>query len=124
MARRRSEPTVADVLQKPVHTIGAEHMLYLAIARMERLGIRHLAVVDEITGRLIGVISARALLRQRASQALIIGDQIDSAASGAELATVHRQLPKLARSLLGGRRSGRADRRRHRRHHPRHPHAH
>ena len=92
--------TVADVMQRPVHTIGAEHMLYLAIARMERLGVRHLAVVDEITGRLIGVVSARALLRQRASQALIIGDQIDSAASGADLAAVHRQLPKLARSLL------------------------
>ncbi len=92
--------TVADVMQKPVHTIGAEHMLYLAIARMERLGVRHLAVVDEITRRLIGVISARALLRQRASQALIIGDQIDSAASGADLAAVHRQLPKLAGSLL------------------------
>ncbi|MFM9841428.1 MAG: DUF294 nucleotidyltransferase-like domain-containing protein [Dongiaceae bacterium] len=92
--------TVADVQRKPVHTIGAEHMLYLAIARMERLGIRHLAVVDQISGRLTGVISARALLRQRASRALIIGDQIDSAATGAELAAVHRQLPKLARSLL------------------------
>ncbi len=92
--------TVADVQRKPVHTIGAGHMLYLAIARMERLGISHLAVVDEISGRLTGFISARALLRQRASKALIIGDQIDGASSGAELAAVHRQLPKLARSLL------------------------
>jgi signal-transduction protein with cAMP-binding, CBS, and nucleotidyltransferase domain len=95
-----AQVSVADVLQKPVHTIGSAHMLYLAIARMERLGIRHLAVVDELDGRLIGVISARALLRQRASQALIIGDQIDIAATGTELLAVHRQLLKLARSLL------------------------
>jgi CBS domain-containing protein len=92
--------SIAEVMTHPVHTIGARHLVYLAIARMDRLGIRHLAVVDEATGRLAGVISARALLRQRASQAFAIGDEIDQARTGAELAAVHRRLPTLARALL------------------------
>jgi CBS domain-containing protein len=91
---------VADAMRSPVHSIGSQHLVYLAIARMDRLGIRHLAVVDEGTGRLQGVLSARALLRQRASQALVIGDAIDRAESGAELAAVHRQLPMLASALV------------------------
>lgn len=92
--------SVGEVMQSPVHTIGAEHLIYLAIARMERLGIRHLAVVDELSGRLMGIVSARSLLRQRASQALAIGDEIDHAGGGAELAAIHRRLPNLARALL------------------------
>jgi len=91
---------VDEIMRTPVHAIGAEQLIYRAIARMERLGIRHLAVVDETGGRLVGVISARTLLRQRASQALVIGDNIDVAESGEELAAVHRRLPVLARGLL------------------------
>ena len=92
--------SVREVMTSPVHTIGADSLVYLAIARMDRLGIRHLAVVDDMTGRVEGVISARTLLRQRASQALAIGDEIDQAEDVAVLAQVHRRLPVLARALL------------------------
>jgi CBS domain-containing protein len=91
--------SVRDVMTSPVHTIGADNLVYLAIARMDRLGIRHLAVVDDL-GRVEGVISARALLRQRASEALAIGDEIDEAKDGPALAAAHRRLPALARALL------------------------
>ncbi len=92
--------TVGEIMRTPVQTIGGDQLIYRAIARMERLNIRHLAVVDETGGRLIGVVSARALLRQRASQALVIGDNIDVAETAEELAAVHRRLPALARGLL------------------------
>ena len=97
---RAMDATVGKIMRTPVHTIGADHLIYRAIARMGRLDIRHLAVIDETGGRLVGVISARTLLRQRASQALVIGDNVDVAATGEELAAVHRRLPVLARALL------------------------
>jgi CBS domain-containing protein len=92
--------SVREVMTSPVHTIGADSIVYLAIARMDRLGIRHLAVVDDMTGRAEGVISARTLLRQRASQALAIGDEIDQAENVTVLAQVHQRLPVLAQALL------------------------
>src|SRR5262245_34708550 len=91
---------VRDVMTSPVHTIGADKLVYLAIARMDRLRIRHLAVTNGATGRVAGIITARALLRQRASQALAIGDEIDQAEDGSTLAAIHRRLPELAQALL------------------------
>ena len=41
------DTTAADVMTAPVFTIGAEEYLYYAIARMRRLGLRHMSVVDE-----------------------------------------------------------------------------
>ena len=46
--------TAADVMTAPVFTIGAEEYLYYAIARMRRLGLRHMPVLDE-QGRLQGI---------------------------------------------------------------------
>ena len=40
----------------PVFTIGAEGYFYYAIARMRRLGLRHMPVVDE-QGRLQGILN-------------------------------------------------------------------
>ena len=48
--------TAADVMTAPVFTIGAEEYLYYAIARMRRLGLRHMPVVDE-QGRLQGILN-------------------------------------------------------------------
>ena len=41
------DTTAADVMTAPVFTISAEEYLYYAIARMRRLGLRHMPVVDE-----------------------------------------------------------------------------
>src|SRR5262245_64964419 len=48
---------VREVMTTPVHAIGADNLVYLAIARMDRLGVRHLAVVNEVTGHVDGVIT-------------------------------------------------------------------
>ncbi len=44
-----------DIMTRPVHTIGARERLFIAIARMRRLGHRHMPVVDG-HGRLCGIL--------------------------------------------------------------------
>ena len=66
---------------------------------MDRLGVRHLAVrnaKDEI----VGAVTSRDLLRQRASTAIVLGDEIDSAPDAAVLGTAWAKLPHMAKSLL------------------------
>ena len=50
------DTAAADLMTAPVFTIGAEEYLYYAIARMRRLGLRHMPVVDE-QGRLQGILN-------------------------------------------------------------------
>lgn len=72
---------------------------YRAIGRMDRLGIRHLGVHDEKEA-LIGVISARDLLRLRASAAIQLDDMINAARSDAEMAAAWASLPSVASALV------------------------
>lgn len=90
---------VARIMSTPVAAVPENALLYVAIGRMERLGFRHLAVVDA-AGRAVGVVSARTLLRLRANKALMLGDALASARDAGELAAVQRALPALARALL------------------------
>jgi DNA polymerase-3 subunit epsilon/CBS domain-containing protein len=66
---------------------------------MERLGFRHLAVrgADE---EIVGIVTTRNLLRHRATTAIVLGDEIDSAGDVAALARAWSRLPALARGLL------------------------
>lgn len=82
----------------PVHVVAGEALAYAAIARLTRLGVRHLPVVDEL-GRVVGMLTAPSLLRQRASLALPLGDEIETAVDAESLAAVHRRLPALAVGL-------------------------
>jgi CBS domain-containing protein len=66
---------------------------------MDRLKIRHLAVRDE-DDRLVGVVSARDLLKLRASAAINLSDTIEVADSADALATAWAQLPTVAQSLI------------------------
>lgn len=91
---------VASLMKSPVRSIASDAFVHVAIARMDRLGIRHLAVTDGPNGRLVGVVSARTLLRQRAGAALLLGDEVAEAEDAAALAAVHRRLPALAGALL------------------------
>jgi len=91
---------VEGLLSRSVATIGPDAFLHTAIARMDRLHFRHLAVVDPASGRLVGVVTARALLRQRSSQALALGDDIAAARGPEELGDAYRRLPAMARGLL------------------------
>lgn len=89
---------VCDVMTAPVHTIPADALLYRALARMARLGVRHLPAVDG-AGRPVGILTARALLKQRTSLALTLGDEIEHASDAASLRAARDKLPALAAGL-------------------------
>ena len=89
---------VPGIMATPVHGIDPDALVYRALARMARLGIRHLPVVDE-DGRPLGMLTARSLLKQRASLALTVGDEIDHAADTAALHAAFAKLPGLAAAL-------------------------
>jgi DNA polymerase-3 subunit epsilon/CBS domain-containing protein len=90
---------VSDVASRPLHAVPADALAFLAVARMNRLGIRHLGVTDE-QGHVIGALSARDLLRVRGEGAISLGDEIDDAQSVPELARAWSGLPHVAAALL------------------------
>ena len=54
--------TTGEIMSVPAHTASADEPLRTAASRMLTLGVKRLPVVDE-TGRLVGVVSRRDLLR-------------------------------------------------------------
>jgi CBS domain-containing protein len=74
-------------MSKPLAVIPRDAFIYRAIGRMSRLAIRHLGVIDE-GGNVIGALSARDLLRLRASEAVSFGDEIDEACDVGALAAM------------------------------------
>ena len=89
---------VGRLASRPLVSIRAAAFAYRAIGRMDRLKIRHLAVRDE-DDRLVGVVSARDLLKLRASAAINLSDRIEVADSPDALAAAWAQLPSVAQSL-------------------------
>ncbi len=90
---------VDDYASRPVLTVPEGAFAYRAVARMARANIRHLAVVGEDDGRVVGALSQRDLLRLRAQSAAILGDGVDTATSIAGLGQVWARLPAVARAL-------------------------
>ncbi len=90
---------VASIASSPVACVPAEAFVYRAIGRMDRLKLRHLGVTDA-SGMIVGALSARDLLRVRASEALALGDAIDAAANTAALATAFARVPAVAARLV------------------------
>ena len=84
---------------RPLEAIGTGEFLYRAIGRMDRLAIRHLAVTDE-AGRIVGALSARDLLKVRASDALALGDAIAAAPDTPTLAAAFARMPAVAKRLI------------------------
>lgn len=92
------ERPVSSIMSAPVASVPENALLYVAMGRMERLGVRHLAAVDQ-AGRVVGVVSARALLKLRAGTELALGDAVATAPDAAALKRVQAGLPELARVL-------------------------
>ncbi len=84
---------------RPLQTVEEDAFVYRAIGRMDRLAIRHLGVVDR-EGNVVGALTTRNLLRHRASTAMMLGDQIDSAPDVPTLARAWSQLPRMTQMLL------------------------
>jgi CBS domain-containing protein len=89
---------VGEFASRPLATIAGEAFVYRAIARMDRLKIRHLAVRDE-RERLAGVISARDLLHLRAGAAIGLDDAIGFAVSAQAMAQAWATLPAVVHML-------------------------
>lgn len=83
---------------RPLVSIPAEEFVYRAITRMSGRNFRHLGVTDT-AGNVIGALSARDLLKQRAGDAMSLGDTIEAAASPAELGHIWESLTMVAGSL-------------------------
>jgi signal-transduction protein with cAMP-binding, CBS, and nucleotidyltransferase domain len=91
---------IAAFAHRPVHTVTTDDYLFTAIARMDRLRFRHLVVVDPTSGVLVGILSARILLKQRAQKALVLGDEIAVVERAEDMAALYRRRPDLAVGLL------------------------
>lgn len=91
--------TAADIAVSPIRTIRENAFVYRAFARMRRLKIRHLAVVDD-ERRLTGMISARDLLKMRTDPAITLDDAIGEATDAADMAAAWATLPAVAQSLI------------------------
>ena len=85
---------------RPLAHVPADAFVYLAIARMSRLKIRHLGVTDERHDH--WALSARDLLRSQARHELLLRDEIDEATSVAELARTWAELPAVVARPVGG----------------------
>ena len=97
--------TLGDVMSEPVASMGRGELLYRALARMDRLGIRHLCVVDD-RGVAVGMVSQRDLLEHRARGTSIVDDALATADSIQSLAAGYGRVPQVAAGLsadgLGG----------------------
>lgn len=93
------EQPIGTLQSKPIVTVSANAFLYRAIARMKRIGTRHLGVCDE-SGQIVGVVSARNLVDGRAQAAMVLGDEIRTATSASALAMAWSRLPALSLKLL------------------------
>lgn len=90
--------TVASIMSKPLASVEDDAFLYRAIARIEKLGVRHLAVRNA-AGEVVGALTPRNLLHQRATAALILGEDIDAADNSADLGAAWSRLTDVSRSL-------------------------
>ena len=90
---------ISDYAHTPLEALPAGAMVYRALGRMDRLGLRHMGAVDD-EGKLVGIVTPRVLLKQRASDALALGDGITIAPNAEALAEIRQALPHLTEDLL------------------------
>lgn len=90
---------LSDIMSSPVITVQDDAYLYTALGRIDRLGLRHLGVINEV-GDLVGWISCRELVRQRSTSARALGDEIASAQSPSALTDIISRLPSITQHLL------------------------
>jgi DNA polymerase-3 subunit epsilon/CBS domain-containing protein len=93
------ERPISDFSTRHLQSVAADAPLYVAIGRMTRLRIRHLAV-HNARGEIVGALSARDLLRARDNPALALGDAISMAADSHAMAAAWVGLSKASASLL------------------------
>jgi CBS domain-containing protein len=88
-----------EIAQYPLHSLSADAFVYRAIARLRRKHFRHLGVHDA-QGNIVGALSSRDLLRQRADDAVALGDDIDHAQDAGKMAEVWGHIAQVASGLM------------------------
>lgn len=92
------DETVDRFAARPLVTVPASEFLYRANTLMTVGGFRHLGVVSD-DGSLVGAVSARDLLKQRAGDAVFLAREIDHAEAAADLGKVWANLTRVAGGL-------------------------
>jgi CBS domain-containing protein len=90
---------VSAVMSTPVKTVGVDLLAPEASLEMMRAGVNHLPVVDE-DGRVVGVLSAGALMELDAISPFALRQSIYSAHALEELVDVAADIPKLLIDLV------------------------
>ncbi len=90
---------VSSVMSTPVERMRFDEMLYRALGRMDRTGLRHLCVVDKYDVPL-GMVSQRDLLQHRARGPDMLSDALAAANDVSSLAAAYSQLTPVALRLL------------------------
>ena len=90
---------IETLMTAPVVTVPHDAFVYRALARMQRLGVGQLPIVDSAR-RVVGMLSLRDLLRDDAGDAAAIGDRLSTAPTPRALAGACAELPALAGRLL------------------------
>ncbi|MEM7243440.1 MAG: DUF294 nucleotidyltransferase-like domain-containing protein [Pseudomonadota bacterium] len=91
---------LASATEFPLPLIAQDEMLYRAIDHFGPDAKRHVGVIDE-TGALVGAVSAKDLIGQRALDDISFDRDIRTAGSREELGTVWPNLIEVTRALLG-----------------------
>lgn len=94
------ETPVRALMSAPVRSLPPDAFVFSALARMAQGGFRHLAVTDPLDGRLLGIVTAGALLKLRAQHALVLAEDVSAARTASELAAIQHRMPDIARGLL------------------------
>jgi len=97
---------VTAIMGAPLEHIDPDRFLYQALARMRRLGVRHLGVMEG-NGDLVGALASGDLLRHRSEQAVMLTSAIEQAKDHYQLSAAWSRLPAVAKALrdeaIGGR---------------------
>jgi DNA polymerase-3 subunit epsilon/CBS domain-containing protein len=88
----------SELARFPLETIPDDAFIYRAMGRMSRRNFRHLGVVNK-QGEIVGALSSRDLLKQRAEDALDLGDGIEHAQNEEDLSVVWANLALVASAL-------------------------
>jgi len=89
---------VRDIAKKPLVTIRQSDYIYRAMTKLATLKFRHLAVVNR-SGKLVGCLSLRNLLYQRAEQVVSLGDNLRDSSTPGELGQIWGTLTSVAKTL-------------------------
>ena len=97
------EVTVSEIMQTGVQEMPPDTFMYEAMAYLTRHQLDYLTVVDR--GQLVGLVSISDLMRYRCQKALLLLGSIREEKSLQGLATIHRELVRVAHALMAETRS-------------------